>query len=228
VHDAVPRVSARPVTGELFNRDDLLAPLRIVARVGDELPYISDLASDRDRLLDPHRGDSRTARSHILSGAAVTFASTVSVLFHLPASVHYSPERHVWARPDEAGFVTVGVAAPLREVLWHAPDVEYWAVDRVEVGSPIATARARHGRQIAIASPVAGTLIEVNELLAVAPQALVFQPYVRGWVARVYADNWERDSVGLLSGSAGAAEYRARLERTLAVSRPSAFAGVLL
>ena len=48
----------------------------------------------------------------------------MSVLFHLPASVHYSAERHVWARPDEDGFVTVGVAAPLREVLWHAPDVD--------------------------------------------------------------------------------------------------------
>ena len=68
----------------------------------------------------------------------------------------------------------MGVAAPLREVLWHAPDVEFWAVDRVEVGSPLATARARHGRRIAIASPVAGTLVEVNELLDVAPHALVF------------------------------------------------------
>jgi glycine cleavage system H protein len=152
----------------------------------------------------------------------------VSVLFHLPSTVHYSPERHVWARPEEDGFVTIGAAAPLREVLWHAPDVEFWAVDRVEVGSPIATARARYGRRIAIASPVAGTLVAVNELLEVAPHALVFQPYVRGWVARVWPDNWERDCVGLLSGSAGAAEYRARLERTLALSPPSAFAGVLL
>ena len=41
-------------------------------------------------------------------------------------------------------------------------------------------------------------------------------------------DNWERDSVGLLSGSAGAAEYRDRLERDLARSRPAAFADVLL
>ena len=152
----------------------------------------------------------------------------MSVLFHLPASVHYHAERHVWARPDEDGYVTVGVAAPLREVLWHAPDVEFWAVDRVEVGSPIATARARHGRRIAIASPVAGTLVEVNELLEVAPHALVFQPYIRGWVARVHPDNWERDSVGLLSGSSGAARYRERLERTLAHGRPEAFAGVLL
>jgi len=152
----------------------------------------------------------------------------VAALFHLPASVHYSAERHVWARPDDDGFVTVGVAAPLREVLWHAPDVEFWAVDRVEVGSPLATARARQGRRIAIASPVAGAVVEVNELLEIAPHALVFQPYVRGWVARVHPDNWERDAVGLLSGSAGAAEYRARLERTLARSRPTAFAGVLL
>ena len=166
-------------------------------------------------------------RPRLPSGSAVTFAC-VSVLFHLPSSVHYLAHSHVWARPEEEGFVTVGVAAPLREVLWHAPDVEFWAVDRVEVGSPIATALARHGRRIAIASPVAGAVVEVNELLEVAPHALVLQPYIRGWVARVYADNWERDSVGLLSGSSGAAEYRDRLERDLARSRPAAFADVLL
>jgi glycine cleavage system H protein len=146
----------------------------------------------------------------------------VSVLFHLPASVHYQPDRHVWARPDEDGFVTIGVAAPLREVLWHSPDVQFWTVDRVDVGSTIATARARRGRTIAIASPVAGFVVELNELLDVAPHALVFQPYIRGWVARVYPDDWERDSIGLLSGSAGAAEYRERL------AQPAAFAGVLL
>jgi glycine cleavage system H lipoate-binding protein len=153
----------------------------------------------------------------------------MSHLFHLPASVHYLPERHVWARPDEDGeLVTVGVTAPLREVLWHAPDVEFWAVDRVEVGSTIATARARHGRQIAIVSPLAGTLVDVNELLDVAPHALVVQPYIRGWVARVHPDNWARDSARLLSGPSGVAEYRERLTRTLARSRPDAFAGVLL
>jgi glycine cleavage system H lipoate-binding protein len=148
--------------------------------------------------------------------------------FHLPASVNYDPDRHVWLRPGEDGFVTIGVAAPLREVLWHSPEVEFWAVDRVSVGSPIATARAREGRRIAIASPIAGVVAELNELLDVAPHALVLQPYVRGWVARVYPDNWERDSARLLSGSSGAAEYRGRLARTLARGRPAAFAGVLL
>jgi glycine cleavage system H protein len=152
----------------------------------------------------------------------------MTVHFELPTWVHYLAERHVWARPDDECFVTVGVAAPLREVLWHAPEVEFWAVDRVEVGSTIATARARGGRQIAIVSPLAGTIVEVNELLDVAPHALVAQPYVGGWVARVHPDNWERDSVGLLSGWTGVAEYRDQLTRTLARGRPAAFAGVLL
>ena len=151
------------------------------------------------------------------------------MLFHLPSSVHYLADRHVWARPEEEdGFVTVGVAAPLREVLWHAPDVEFWAVDRVEVGSPIATALARHGRRIAIASPVAGRGGGGQRAARGRAARARVQPYIRGWVARVYADNWERDSVGLLSGSAGAAEYRDRLERYLARSRPAAFADVLL
>ncbi len=148
--------------------------------------------------------------------------------FHLPSTLHYLADRHVWARPEEDGLITVGVAAPLREVLWHAPDVEYWAVDRVEVGSTIAIASARYGRRIAITSPLAGLLIETNGLLDVAPHALVLHPYVRGWVARIHPDNWERDSYPLLSGSTGAALYRERLESTLARGRPAAFAGVLL
>jgi glycine cleavage system H protein len=148
--------------------------------------------------------------------------------FHLPSSLHYLADRHVWARPEEDGLVTVGVASPLREVLWHAPDVEFWAVDRVEVGSTIATASGRQGRRIAIASPLAGSLVEANALLEVAPHALVLQPYMRGWVARIHPDNWDRDACPLLTGSSGAALYRERLESTLARGRPEAFAGVLL
>jgi len=148
----------------------------------------------------------------------------VSAAFHLPASVHYDAERHVWARLESDGIVRIGVAAPLREILWHAPDVEFWVVDRVDVAGTLATARARFGRQIAIGSPVAGVLVETNELLEVAPHALVHQPYVHGWVARVFPDNWERDAVALLSGSAGAASSAERLAR----ARTDAFEAVLL
>lgn len=68
----------------------------------------------------------------------------------------------------------------------------------------------------------------MNQLLDIAPHALVIQPYIRGWVARVHADDWERDSAVLLSGASGAVRYREQLERTLAQGRPKAFADVLL
>ena len=50
--------------------------------------------------------------------------------------------RHVWAQIED-GIVTVGVTAPLGEVLWYTPDVEFWAVDRVDVGETLATVQGR-------------------------------------------------------------------------------------
>ena len=148
--------------------------------------------------------------------------------FELPSFVHYCPEHHMWARPEDDGLVTVGVAAPLREVLWHAPEVEVWAVDRVERHSTLATAGGRDGNRVALVSPLSGTLVEVNPLMEIAPHALISQPYTRGWVARIHPRNWEGDAAPLLTGSSGAAAYRDLLERTLARGRPVAFASVLL
>ena len=42
----------------------------------------------------------------------------------------------MWAQIED-GIVTVGVTAPLGEVLWYTPEVEYWAVDRVDVGETL-------------------------------------------------------------------------------------------
>lgn len=134
----------------------------------------------------------------------------------------------MWARQEDDGLVRVGVTAPLREVLWYAPELEVWAVDRVERHSTLATATGREGDGVALLAPLAGTLVEINPLLEVAPHALLSQPYTRGWLARVHPRNWEGDAALLLSGTSGAAEYRERLERTLSRGRAVAFAAVLL
>ena len=106
---------------------------------------------------------------------------------------------HVWAQIED-GIVTVGVTAPLGEVLWYTPDVEYWAVDRVDVGETLATVQGRSGRTVAVGSPVRGALVELNPLLRRAPHALLAQPYGRGWVARISADRWERDEAAMVPG----------------------------
>jgi glycine cleavage system H protein len=131
--------------------------------------------------------------------------------------------RHVWAQIED-GIVTVGVTAPLGEVLWYTPDVEFWAVDRVDVGETLATVQGRSARTVAVGSPVRGALVELNPLLRRAPHALLAQPYGRGWVARISADCWERDEAAMVPARA----YRKILDADLALGREFCFGGALL
>jgi glycine cleavage system H protein len=150
-------------------------------------------------------------------------ATAPSARFALPSDRQYLAGRHVWAQIED-GIVTVGVTAPLGEVLWYTPDVEFWAVDRVDVGETLATVQGRSGRTVAVGSPVRGTLVELNPLLRRAPHALLAQPYGRGWVARISADRWERDEVAMVPARA----YRKLLDSDLALGREFCFGGALL
>ena len=107
-----------------------------------------------------------------------------------------------------------GHGSARRGALVHA-EVEYWAVDRIDVGETLATVQGRSSRTVAIGSPVRGTLVELNPLLRRAPHALLAQPYGRGWVARISADRWERDEAGMVS----ARDYRKILDADLALGR---------
>ena len=93
---------------------------------------------------------------------------------------------------------------------WHAPEVEFWAVDRLEVGSTIATAQARQGAGSRSSRRWPGRWSGERAARARAARSRV--PAVCARVGRArYPDNWERDSVRLLEPAPrGAAEYRAR------------------
>ena len=150
-------------------------------------------------------------------------ATAPSARFALPSDRGYLAGRHVWARVED-GVATVGVTAPLGEVLWFQPEVDFWAVDQIEVGDTLATVQGRSARTVAIGSPLAGTLLELNRLLERAPHALLAQPYGRGWVARIAPACWERDEAELVS----ARSYRATIDTELALGRDFCFGGALL
>jgi glycine cleavage system H lipoate-binding protein len=152
-----------------------------------------------------------------------SIAHAPSSRFALPADRLYLPDRHVWAQMQN-GIVCVGVSAPLREVLAFAPEVEFWAVDRVEVGGTLATAGGRDGRVVAIATPVAGSIVELNPLLERAPHALLSQPYQAGWVARLACRSWDRDAARLV----GPGPYRGSLDSELPLGRDLCFGGAVL
>lgn len=150
-------------------------------------------------------------------------ATAPSARFALPSDRHYFAGGHVWAQIED-GIATVGVTAPLGEVLWYTPEIEYWAVDRVEVGETLATVQGRSSRTVAVGSPVRGTLVELNPLLKRAPHALLAQPYGRGWVARISAERWERDEAAMVTARA----YRKILDSDLSLGREFCFGGALL
>ncbi|HEX2415972.1 MAG TPA: hypothetical protein VHJ37_12235 [Thermoleophilaceae bacterium] len=143
--------------------------------------------------------------------------------FALPSDRRYLVVRHVWASIDD-GVATVGVSAPLGEMLWFAPEVRFWAVERVGAGDTLATVQGRSGRTVAIASPLSGSVVALNSLLERAPQALLAQPYGSGWVARIAPDCWERDEAALAS----ARSYRSTLDAELPIGREFCFGGALL
>jgi glycine cleavage system H protein len=152
-----------------------------------------------------------------------SIAHAASARFALPADRLYLSDRHVWVQLQD-GIACVGITAPLREVLAFSPEVEFWTVDRVDVGDTLATVSGRDDHVVAIASPVAGVLVELNPLLERAPQALLGQPYRLAWVARIVPENWDRDAARLV----GAGRYREALERELGVGRDLCFGGAVL
>ena len=146
-----------------------------------------------------------------------------SARYALPSDRHYLTARHVWALIQD-GLATVGVTAPLGEMLWFTPDVRFWAVERVDQGQTLATVQGRSGRTVVVGSPVAGTVVALNGLLERAPHALLAQPYGGGWVARIVPDRWERDHADMTS----ARSYRRALDAELPIGRDFCFSGALL
>ncbi len=55
---------------------------------------------------------------------------------------------------------------------------------------------------ISLASPVAGTVVEVNSVLADSPEVINRDPYGGGWLAVLEAAHWEADRAQLLTAEA--------------------------
>jgi glycine cleavage system H protein len=51
-------------------------------------------------------------------------------------------------------------------------------------------------------SPIAGEFIDVNAALETTPEIINQDPYGKGWVAAIKAENWEQDSAKLLNPDA--------------------------
>ena len=66
---------------------------------------------------------------------------------------------------------------------------------------------------ISLASPVAGEVVEVNPVMASAPEVINQDPFGTGWLALVKPDQWASDRPHLLDPQAYFAEMRLAVEQ---------------
>ena len=112
----------------------------------------------------------------------------------------YSSEG-VWARQEAGGRVRVGIADYVQQ---HSGDVAFVSLKppgtRLAAGDELAefeTVKTTFG----LASPLSGTVAEVNAALDTTPEVINDDPYGRGWLATIAAENWESDRVKLLDAA---------------------------
>jgi glycine cleavage system H protein len=120
--------------------------------------------------------------------------------FRVPKDLYYT-DVGVWVRLEgevarlglsdfaqqRSGDMAFAEVKPVGTAL--EPGDEFAAIETIKV-------------DIALPSPVSGTLVEVNPALQDAPEKINQDPYGAGWLARVELAAWEADKAQLLDADA--------------------------
>ena len=134
---------------------------------------------------------------------------------NLPEDLYYYPDKHIWVKPVDGGLVRLGmnaVAGKLTGGNLSAVTVSARKIGKeIEQGKSVATVES--SKFVGpVPAPVSGKLVRGNDKLAADPSLTLSDPYGEGWIAELEPTGWEAQKGSLLTGSAGLAEYQAKLE----------------
>jgi glycine cleavage system H protein len=131
---------------------------------------------------------------------------------NLPDDLHYLIDKHVWARPETADRIAVGLTDVATHLAGKVIAVSLKRVGRaVERGQSLGTVES--GKWVGpVQAPVSGEIVEVNERLKTEPGLLNQDPYGQGWIVRLRPTQWAAEQSDLASGPGGLARYQAKLE----------------
>ena len=102
----------------------------------------------------------------------------------LPGDLLYTKE-HEWLRREEDGTVSIGITDHAQTALGDLVYVELPEVGQdVEEGGDMAVVESVKAASDVYA-PIAGTVTEVNEVLADTPETINSDPYGEGWIVKV-------------------------------------------
>lgn len=124
---------------------------------------------------------------------------------HVPENLRYSPD-HEWALAD-GDVVRVGITDYAQDALGDVVYVDLPEVGaRLDRGSPFGEVESTKSVSDLYA-PVTGTVTEVNQELADAPERLNEDPYGEGWICVIAPDD-----VGQVEDMLDADAYRSLIE----------------
>lgn len=122
----------------------------------------------------------------------------------VPTELRYT-KSHEWVRVDDEGTATIGITDHAQELLGDLVFVELPEVG-AELGAGAECAVVESVKAASdVFSPVSGEVIEVNEVLADAPETINQDAYEDGWIFRVRLA--DPDELGALMDADAYAEY---------------------
>jgi glycine cleavage system H protein len=121
----------------------------------------------------------------------------------------------LWVQPQGSNRVRLGVTDFMQQ---HNGDVAFVSLKptgtAIKVGDEFAEIETMKVT-IGLASPVAGTIVLVNEAFTLKPETVNEDPYGRGWLAEIETTNWETDRVKLLDPQGYLTVMQAQAEEEL-------------
>jgi glycine cleavage system H protein len=131
---------------------------------------------------------------------------------NIPEDRFYWVEKHVWARLEDDGTVTIGitdVAQNMAKGIVNATPKE--AGRTVQRGKSAGTLES--GKWVGpVTSPVTGEIAAVNETMKAKPSLINSDPYGEGWFVRVKPTDWAGESASLVTGDVAVAAYQKFME----------------
>ena len=102
----------------------------------------------------------------------------------VPNELSYT-KSHEWVRADDDGIATIGITDHAQELLGDLVFVELPEVGaELGVGSECAVVESVKAASD-VFSPISGAVVEVNEVLADAPETINQDAYEEGWIFRI-------------------------------------------
>ena len=131
---------------------------------------------------------------------------------NIPEDLYYWPEKHVWARPEADGTVTVGITDVAQNLAKRFISCTIKKTTKpLEKGKSLATVES--GKWVGpVPLPVAGEIVATNDAASKTPSIINDDPYGKGWVGRIKPTNWETDKAALVTGAEGVAAYQKFLD----------------